>query len=172
MKRTALVLFSLLLGMTATRVHAREVNSFTVSDGQATYTFTLAETAKKLFYHTYEPPDMAYKSNVFRYEAVGPAPFDNEVMRGEIARKVKWLFYNEMVNIDAMHAMALPLGITCFPLNHITDGLSDMALGVKFKTENGVIKGFETADCMRCDVKKSLMDDELAKSGPKGKKRK
>jgi hypothetical protein len=174
MKKRLVVLLVLVVGLVATAAHAREVNSFTVSDGQASYNFVLAETGMKLFYYSYQDPSVAsMKSRVFAYEPLGPAPLDNPVMRAEIANKVRWLFLNEMVHLDTMHPVDMPNGAVCYSAILNADGSCNLGIGLKFKTKDGTIQRVEAADSSCCASEKSFIEEyESHKPGNKAKKRK
>jgi hypothetical protein len=125
---------------------AREVNDFTISDGSATYSFKLTETALKLFHVSYQQGGGVadQREKVFTYEAVGPAPFDNEVMRLEIAEKVRLLYYTPESALEGGPAIEMPFGISCFDLAPNALGIG-MSTSVRFKVINGVIKSVEAS---------------------------
>jgi len=174
MKRTLVILLVLVAGLMATVAQAREVNSFTVSDGQASYNFILAETGMKLFYYSYQDPGAAsMKSRVFSYKPLGPAPLDNPVMRAEIAGKVRWLFINEMARLDTMHPVEFPNKIICYSAILNSDGTSSSGVGLRFTVKDGTIQRVEAAMSNKCSLDKQVIEEyEAKKPGHNSKKRK
>lgn len=172
MKRQAIFLLVLLFGLAATAAQAREVNSFTVSDGQASYTFALAETAKKLFFYSYQSPSYGdMRSTVYAYAPLGPAPLDNPVMRAEVAGKVRGLFINELARLDTMNPVELPHGLACYSAILNLDGTCNSGVGLRFTIEKGTIKQVEVAMSNCCALDKRVIEDyEAKKPGGKGKK--
>jgi len=172
MKKRVIILVTMMFGLTLSNAYAREVNSFTVSDGQASYTFALAETGMKLFYYSYQAPGYAdMRSRVFTYEALGAAPLDNPVMRAEIAGKVRWLFLNENVHLDTMNPVELPRGITCYSAITNSDGSSLFSVGLRFFVKAGTIQRVEVAMGNKCSLDKQVIEEyESKKPGRKSKK--
>lgn len=165
-------LLSFLFCLLFSNVQAKEVNTFTVSDGQASYTFALAETDMKLFYYSYQQKNVAdMRSRVFTYGPLGAAPLDNPVMRAEIASKVRWLFFNGMVRLDTMNPVELPHGIVCYSAIMNADGTSSTGVGLRFTIEKGTIKRVEVAMSNKCSLDKQIIEEyEAKKLGTKTKK--
>jgi len=138
------VLALLLALILAVPAFAKPVNGFTVKDGFGDFQFALADSQKKLFFQSYG--DAEDKSLVFTYAPTGPAPADSLVAREEIAKAVKWLFYNEMRQVDMSKAGDLLFGITCVP-TVLTSAPDDptMNLGIRYTVEKGAIRKVEVA---------------------------
>ncbi len=166
MRKIVLLLAFVLL--TAASALARPVNEFTVKDGFASYSFALANTEMRLFYYSYQDKGMAdQRSRVFTYKPTGPAPLDSPVAREEIAKAVKWLFFNELARVDAMHPTKLPQGIVCFPMVLTSDGSSRDGLGMRFTLDNGAIRKVEVAACVACGLAASYIKDYEGKKPKK-----
>lgn len=174
MRKSVIALLLLVFVLAISSAQAKEVNSFTVSDGQASYTFALAETGMKLFYYSYQNPGYAdMRSRVFAYEPLGAAPLDSPVMRAEIASKVRWLFLNEMVHLDTLNPVELPQGLICYSTITNSDGSSLFGMGLRFSVKAGTIQRVEAAMSNKCSLQKQVIDGyEAEKSGSKGKKKK
>jgi len=154
----------ILATLVAAPVLAREVNDFTLKDGQGSYAFRLDAAERRLFFYTYQKKDHGdMRSQVFIYKPTGPAPIDSVVVREEIATAVKGLFFTERGRVDAAHVAELPGGIACYPMAMITDGSSMDGLGLKFTVENGAIMKVEVAACVECGLQASLMKEYEAK---------
>lgn len=159
----AFVLLALMVSLGTTSAQAREVTSFTVSDGQASYAFALAESGKKLFYHSYQDPgygDMA--SQVFAYEPKS-APADHPVIRAEIAEQVRWLFLNDRIRLDTVSPVDLPGGIVCYQGVLIATGKPGGGVGVRFVVEGGAIRRVEAAMSNGCAMDKQMIEAYEAK---------
>ncbi|WP_156920799.1 hypothetical protein [Fundidesulfovibrio putealis] len=151
------VFFLMLL---TTSAAARPVNDFTVKDGQGSYPFALSDTEMKLFFYNSQRQDFGdMRSKVFSYKPIGPAPLDSALAREEIAKMVKWLFFNETARVDAARPMELPGGIICYPVVMIADGSGMDGLGLRITVESGAIRMVEVAACMTCGVMGSLIKD-------------
>ncbi|WP_428562332.1 MAG: hypothetical protein ACP59X_21115 [Solidesulfovibrio sp. DCME] len=172
MKRKIIILLGLLVGLTVSSAQAREVNSFIVSDGQASYTFALAETSIKLFFYSYQSSDYGdMKSRVIVYKPLGPAPLNNPVIRAEIAGKVRWLFMSDFARLDTTSPVDLPHDIMCYTATSDFSKTCNLGMGMRVKTEQGMIKQVEVAICGCCATEKRTIEAyEAKRPGQKPKK--
>lgn len=139
---------------------ARPVDGFLVEDGQGSYPFTLAATEMKLFFFSYQNESYAdMRNRVFTYIPTGHAPLDSSVAREEIAKAVKWLFFNERGRMDTAHPVELSGGIVCYPMVLIADGSSSDGLGMHVVVEAGAIRKVEVAACMNCSLMATHVKD-------------